>query len=48
METSVVASVLLAALGVALWEALEALEWAVVMEWAEEQWEALAVEPSVE
>ena len=48
MEVSVVASVLLVALGVALWEVLEALEWATVMEWAEGQWEALAVEPSVE
>jgi hypothetical protein len=43
MEVSVVAWAVAAALGVALWEALEALEWATVMEWAEEQWEALAV-----
>jgi hypothetical protein len=33
---------------VALSEAMEALEWALVTEWAEEQWEALAVEPLVE
>jgi hypothetical protein len=43
MEVSVVAWAVAATLGVALWEALEALEWVVVMEWAEEQWEALAV-----
>jgi hypothetical protein len=40
--------VLLAALGITLWEVLEAVEWVTVMEWAEEQWEALAVEPLVE
>ena len=28
---------------IALSEAMEALEWATVMVWAEEQWEALAV-----
>jgi hypothetical protein len=38
-----VVSVGLAVLGMALWEAMEALDWALVMELAEEQWEALAV-----
>ena len=33
----------LAVLGMALWEAMEALDWALVLEWAEEQWVALAV-----
>ena len=32
----------------ALSEAMEALEDKLVMEWAEEQWEALVVEPLVE
>jgi hypothetical protein len=43
MEWAQVALVGLAVLGTALWEAMEALEWALVTEWAEEQWEALAV-----
>jgi hypothetical protein len=35
-------------LGTALWEAMEALDWALVMEWVEEEWEALAVHSVVE